>query len=362
MVPLSGVEAISPALEETQRQLLKPFRWGRWTRLALVSFLTGELVGGGGGFPTNVPFGGGKSGGHSGWDLVFRSLGERFWEFLPLIVAAVLAILALFVFFIYVSSVFRFILLDSVLYDRAEIRAGWRAYNQPGRSYFLWQISFGFTTLAAFALVILLPIVSPWGRRAIENPGQHIVLIVVGVVLMICAVFVVVILASLTSLFARDFVVPFMALEGVRALEAWRRVFAALKGQVGSYALYVLMKMVLAVGVGIAFAFVDVAVLIVLLIPILLIGLVAVLLGQAAGLTWNPVTITIAVFIGGLLAGGLLFVMAMISVPVAVFFQAYSLYFLGSRYPNLGDKLRYPAKPLPAPASAPPVAAPLPAS
>jgi hypothetical protein len=362
VAPLSGVEAISPALEETQRQLLKPFRWGRWSRLALVSFLTGELAGGGGGFNFNVPFAGGKSGGQSGWDWVVQALGERFWEFLPLIVAGALAILALFVFFIYVSSVFRFILFDSVLYDRAELRAGWRTYRQPGKSYFLWQICFGFATLAALALVILVPLISPWGREAIQNPGQHIVLIVVSVILMIMAVFAVVVLSGLTSIFARDFVVPFMAIEGVGALEAWRRVFLALKGQVGAYAIYVLMKLVLAVGAGIAFALMDVAVLIVLLIPILLVGLVAVLLGQAAGLTWNPVTITIAVFAGGLVAGGLLFVMAMLSVPVAVFFQAYSLCFLGSRYPKLGEKLTFPAKTSPTPGAMPPAAAPLPAS
>jgi hypothetical protein len=362
VAPLSGVEAISPALEETQRQLLKPFRWGRWSRLALVSFLTGELAGGGGGLNFSVPFGGGKSGGHSGWDLVLGALGDRFWDFLPLIVAGALALLALFVFFIYISSVFRFILFDSVLYNRAELRAGWRTYKQPGWAYFLWQTCLALATFAAFALVILLPLLSPWGRAAIQNPGQHILLIVASVILMIFALLVVVALSGLTSLFARDFVVPFMAIEGAGVMEAWQRVFQALKGQKGDFGIYVLMKMVLAVGVGIAFAFIDIAVLMVLLIPILLIGLVAVLLGQAAGLTWNPVTIAVAVVAGGAVGGGLLFVMAMLSVPVAVFFQAYSLYFLGSRYPNLGEKLTFPAKTSPTPGPMPPAAAPAPAS
>src|SRR5204862_3470413 len=129
------------------------------------------------------------------------ALGDRFWEFLPLMAAGALAILALFVFFIYISSVFRFILFDSVLYDRAELRAGWRTYQQAGKSFFLWQICFGFATFAAFGLIALVPIASPWGRRAIENPGQHIALIIVGVILIICAVFAVVVLRGLTSVF-----------------------------------------------------------------------------------------------------------------------------------------------------------------
>ncbi|PYV18912.1 MAG: hypothetical protein DMG21_03355 [Acidobacteria bacterium] len=118
----------------------------------------------------------------------------------------------------------------------------------------------------------------------------------------------------------------------------------------------------MAVGVGIAFAMIDIAALIVLLIPILLMGLVVVLLGQAGGLTWNLLTIALAVLAGGVVAGGLLFVMAMLSVPVAVFFQAYALYFLGSPYPKLGEKMTIRAKTSPSPGNLPPASAPLSAS
>jgi len=363
VAPLSGVEAISPALEETKRQLVKPFRWGRWTRLAVVSFLTGELAGGSWGPPGfKFPIGGERRGKGSDWDWLGRVLGDRFWEFLPLIIAGALALLLLFVFLIYVSSVFRFILFDSVLHNRCELAAGWRNYKRLGGSYFLWQICFGMATLAAFALVILVPILSPWGREAVKEPGQHLVIIILGVTLMVFAVLSVMVLSGLASLFARDFVVPFMAIEGVGVAEGWRRLFHSLAGQKSAYAIYVLMKMVLALGAGIAYALIDIAVLIVLLIPILLIGLVAVHLGQAADLTWNPVTIGIVVLAGGFLVGGLLFVMAMLSVPLAVFFQAYALYFLGSRYPQLGEKLTFPALGPPSPGTLLPTAAPLPAS
>ena len=363
MAPLSGVEAISAALEETKRQLFKPFRWGRWTRLAAVSFLAGELAGGSWGPPGfKFPIGGQRRGKGSDWDWLVPALGERFWEFLPLIIAGALALLLLFIFLIYVSSVFRFILFDSVLYNRCELGAGWRNYKRPGGSYFLWQLCFGMATLGAFALVILVPILSPWGREAIEHPGQHLVMIILGGTLMVLAVLCVVVLSGLASLFARDFVVPFMAIEGIGVAEGWRRLFRSLQGQKSAYALYVLMKMILAIGTGMGMALIDIAVLIVLLIPILLISLVAVLLGLATGLTWNPVTIGIAVLAGGLVAGGLLFVMAMLSVPLAVFFQAYALYFLGSRYPQLGEKLTFLAKGSPSSGTPPPAAAPLPAS
>ena len=47
-MPISAVDAISPAIEHTKRQLLQPFRFGQWMRLAVVGLLAGELSSGGG--------------------------------------------------------------------------------------------------------------------------------------------------------------------------------------------------------------------------------------------------------------------------------------------------------------------------
>ena len=40
-MPLSAVDAVSPATQHAKQQLLQPFRWGQWSRLALVGFLAG---------------------------------------------------------------------------------------------------------------------------------------------------------------------------------------------------------------------------------------------------------------------------------------------------------------------------------
>jgi len=78
-------------------------------------------------------------------------------------------------------------------------------------------------------------------------------------------------------------------------------------------------------------------------------GVIAVVLGKAAGLTWNLYTITLAVVVGSVVLAVLLFVMSLISVPAIVFFPAYSIYFFASRYPPL-DALLHPAQ-----ATAPPL-------
>jgi hypothetical protein len=108
----------------------------------------------------------------------------------------------------------------------------------------------------------------------------------------------------------------------------------------------------LAVGAAVIMSMVTVVVFLLILIPVGGIGVVAVLGGKAAGLTWNLYTITLAVVVGSVLAVAILYVFSLISVPVIVFFPAYSIYFFAARYPPLAAVL-YPA-PLLSPQGPPP--------
>jgi hypothetical protein len=103
-------------------------------------------------------------------------------------------------------------------------------------------------------------------------------------------------------------------------------------------------------------------VVIILLIPVGGFGVVAVLAGKAAGLTWNLYTITVAVVVGCVVLAILLYVVSLISVPAIVFFPAYSIYFFASRYPALDVILRPPppaAPQVPPPSFLPPDAQPI---
>jgi hypothetical protein len=94
---------------------------------------------------------------------------------------------------------------------------------------------------------------------------------------------------------------------------------------------------------------------VIIAIPTVGLSILAVLTGKSAGLTWNVYTITLAVVVGSILLAIFVYLIALISVPVIVFFPAYSIYFFAARYPALSAAL-YPAPPLSAriPAGAPP--------
>ncbi len=59
-----------------------------------------------------------------------------------LIAVLIVAGLVLLVLFLYVNSVMRFVLFDSVVAKECRIRESWSRRQGPGRRYFFWQILF----------------------------------------------------------------------------------------------------------------------------------------------------------------------------------------------------------------------------
>jgi hypothetical protein len=114
----------------------------------------------------------------------------------------------------------------------------------------------------------------------------------------------------------------------------------------------------MAIGAGIVVGIATLILGLIIAIPTAALSIIAILTGKSAGLTWNVYTITLAVVVGCILLAIFFYLIALISVPVMVFFPAYSIYFFGSRYPAL-SRVLYPAPPAPpAPPQIPSGAAP----
>ncbi|HEV2021627.1 MAG TPA: hypothetical protein VGQ94_03780 [Terriglobales bacterium] len=349
---ITAVQAMTPAFERAKQQLFRPFRFSHWWRLALTALLAGEMSSGGNwGNSGNwhVP---GRAGKGKDLFLLAAPPWMGWHDYLGVIVAAIALGLALGVVFIYVSSVFRFILFDSVLTERVRIREGWRRWQDRGGRFFLWQIGFSAVMLTLLGMVIGLPLLYAWRTGMFKDSGEHWGAFLVGGLLMLFVGGALLIAAVLVGVFNKDFVVPLMALEDLSAMEAWRRLLPMLKSEKGSYAGYIGMKIVLAIVSGIVFGILGLFALIFALIPLAILGIVVAALVVALGLTWNPFTIILAVLVGATGLFGLFWMMTLVSVPSVVFFQSYTLHFFGSRYARLGAMLAPPAPPTAAPVSA----------
>jgi len=160
-----------------------------------------------------------------------------------------------------------------------------------------------------------------------------------------------VIAGAVVFVLTKDFVLPIMAMEHTTAGQGWSRLRPMIQANLGSYLGYIGMKILLAMGAAIATGIASLIVILVLAIPV---GIVVGVLVAAFRLTWNPVTILLAVVGGGIFLLLLFFLLGLIAAPVAVFFQSYALLFFGLRYRAL-EMVLYPEPP-PAP---PPPAAPV---
>jgi hypothetical protein len=339
-LPISAVDTITLAFQHTKRQLVQPFRFGQWTRLAVVGLLAGEMGSGGCNVPSgnfNFPQQPGSS----------RQLLEQgFPNIDPAILGGLIATLAVtglvfVIVMLYVNSVMRFILFDSVLAKECHIRQGWTRRQGPGWKYFLWQLGYLFAVLAGMVVLLGIPAGFAFALGWFTTPHDHLLGLVLGGTLLFFVVVTFLLTAAAIHVLTKDFVVPQMALEGIGVIEGWRRLWPMMQVEQGGYAVYLLMKIVLAIGAGIVIGIVSVILALVVAIPTVLLGIVAAITGKTAGLTWNAFTITVAVVAGSILLAAFLYLVSLLAVPAIVFFPAYAIYFFAARYQALSLAL-YP--------------------
>jgi len=354
-LPISAVDAISPALLHTKRQLFQPFRFGQWTKLAVVGLLAGELGSGGCNRSfTNFNIPRGDSGRHFLEQAWMSQHGLQDWSmpnlaiYAGLIIALVASLLVLGIILMYVSSVMRFILFDSVLVRNCRVGEGWSRRQGPGFRYFVWKLLYFLASVVFFAVVIGIPVALALAGGWFKEPGEHVGPLILGGICLFLVVAIFAVVAAVVFVLTKDFVVPQMALEGIGAFEGWRRLWAMMQAEKGDYAIYIVMKIVMAIVAAVVIGIVNVILGLFFVLPTVVLGAVGVMAGKSAGLTWNAGTITLAVVVGCILLFCFLYLVSLVSVPAIVFFPAYSIYFFAGRYPALSAAL-YPAPPVPVP-------------
>lgn len=344
-MPVSAVDTITLAIEHTKQQLFKPFRVGQWTRLAIVGLLAGELGTSGSCNRSNLHLPT-----HPG--VQAHGMFPGFAGVDPALVAAIIAVLIvtgllLVITLMYVSSVMRFVLFDSIIAKECHIGRGWSLRQRPGWRYFLWKLLYLCITFAAIvglAILAGIPAAFAFAAGWFKEPGAHLVPLCWAASFLFLVLLIFFLAISVIFVLTKDFVVPQMALENIGAVEGWRRLWPMIKAEMSGYAIYIAMKILMAIGAGIAVGIATLILGLFLAVPTIGLGIIAVLTGKTAGLTWNAYTITLAVVVGSVLLAIFMYLIALISVPVVVFFPAYSIYFFAARYPPLHAVL-YPSAP-----------------
>jgi hypothetical protein len=220
------LEPFERAWQRMKLVLFRPFDLHKWFVVGFNAFLAGLA---------ESRNGSGGSRGRS--DMSFREfldLPDKAWAWLIshpgwfiaigfLAVVVIIILIAL----LWLSSRGKFMFLDNVVHNHAEIARPWREFRKEGDSLFLWRLVFGFIAFAIFAAFAVFFFV---GARQLYDAGfgQHVpIVFLIGLGL---TFLVLLLIIGYISLFLNDFVIPIMAKDRIPAVAGWRR-FLPLLGQ-----------------------------------------------------------------------------------------------------------------------------------
>ncbi len=246
---VSVITPVNLALATVRRTLFQPFDLAKWLALGFTAWLA--LLSAGGGLPGFNFTWPQRSVANPGQDYA-KAIGwlqANIALVLAVAVPLALAALAVGLALAWISSRGKFMFMDNVAANRAEVRAVWRRWRVQGNSLFLFTIGFGLVSLALLAalLVTLLLVAAPdLARRSF---GAHAIAALAlgggGLAAYLLAL-------GCVAVFLDDFIVPIMRARDCRVMAAWSWFGELLKLRPGIFILYLLFRLVLQAGLGAA--------------------------------------------------------------------------------------------------------------
>ena len=236
-------EPFSRAWNRMKIALFKPFDLHKWFIMGFSAFLAGLTEG-----PRNS--------GSSGWrkNTSFREFFDfpnKAWEWLIShpgwfigIVFIVIFLIILGVILIWLSSRGKFMFLDNVVHDRAEIAKPWKRYRTEGNSLFLWRLCFALICIGLFTSYIIFFFTTAYHlyKDSYNEAVPVFLIVVMSFLFILTAVFV-----GFISMFLNNFVVPIMYKKNIKTTQAWSRFLSLLKRYPFHFILYGLILFLLAI-------------------------------------------------------------------------------------------------------------------
>ncbi len=315
------------------RELLLPFEWGRWWRLALValflssgtalnppSIQTGLPTSFGGGAPTDP--GMGEDPELPGdFDAAVDALPS---DLIALAILLAVAGIALGIVLAAVGAVMEFVLIEALRRETVEIRRSFARRWRQGLRLFGFNVGLGIVSALVVGVLVSVAL-------APVLVADSLALTAVALVVVVPVVLAVAILAAAAFGFTSAFVVPTMVVEDCGVLDGWRRFWPVLRREYKEYLGFALVYVALLIVVGIATGIAVGVGAVLLGLPF---GIVAVIGTSLLGAGSTP-GIALLVVVGGLWLISVIALFAFVQVPVVTFLRYYSLFLLGDTEESL---------------------------
>jgi len=330
---LSATEAVSPAIARMKLLLFKPFRLGRSWKLAATGYLGGTAS-------MFLPF-----------PLIYLLFIPFVWHnhapgsVIAIICAAVAVMMAIYTTIFYLCSRLRFAFFDIVLIRGEFVAPAWRKYGAQSLKWALFKAALG----SVFCVLIAVPLV-PLARKifvALNNvhlehgqqPPPAFMQVIISIYAGIFALYIIIGIFALFSSLLSDFVVPSLALENTTLTEAFQRAGRLVRNEPGAVCLYTVIKIAIFLVGGMAVGVFFYIFLFAVILVAFIVGFLAYFLMHLLHVPQEAMSVI------GIIAGFLLYISTIVfgitfaNGTLYTILESYSLYFLGGRYPMLGDIL-----------------------
>lgn len=368
MKPLSPVDAIAPAFSRMRTVLMPPahaagapqrFRFGFFLKMVLVAALTNAAFYG-------ASFGFGLQGVGFAASAAGASVSHRHIYHTPsflahqaafvapsgtavaitaaLVIAGLIA-LGLWVLCGWLWSRLRFTLFDLVVYRGGRVAVAWSEYGQQAWRYFGLMVLVGLALVllvAATAGPLFLHLFAVLRHMTPQQINANPAVIFEHILPMYGVIFLFGLTATVADAVTQDFLLPPMAIEDAPLEVAFGRFFSLVRDRFWGLLGYLLLRFVMEIGL-------TWAALMAVFVVLLILGLG----GAGVGFVlyrslWHLGGFSAAMFVAYCVVAGLillaLYLLAMICVYgiVALFKQCYAVYFYGSHYQELGNRIEPP--------------------
>lgn len=242
----SVIAPVGMALETVRRVLFQPFNFIKWLAIGFTAWLALLESGMGTGFQFNPGQWKKEQASRCGqvvWEWI---LGHLFF-IIPLVILLVIMAFVAGLLILWLSCRGKFMFLDNVVGNRAEIVQPWHKFRAQGNSCFLFLICFGLAAAALLLLGVGLALLVSWPDLSRSHFGWHAAgAIGMGGVFFICFLITVI----CVRVFFEDFVIPIMILRTCRIIEGWKVFFELFRRHAGIFILYLLFRAVLGLAIG----------------------------------------------------------------------------------------------------------------
>ena len=288
---------INESIEKTKGRLF-PFNFREWMKLGLVSML---------GTPYSASQGASFNY-HNKGNIVGSAVAEGFSQALPLLMPLMIILpLAAAILAVYFSSLFYFIMFDSVNKEKTEIRKSYEKVKHQAMSLFNFRIWIGISILLLIGLAML--------AIYLLLSYSDIMGLMISILLLSIPLFLAIFAIALIALFADNVLVPYSYIKRMKIGKSWNNLKPLVRKNWAEILLYLFMVSVIDVVIVSAEAVIG----LIILLPFFFLLLALLILAPIIGILLSIIFVSIVCYI-----------LSVLALPLSVFKINYMALFISN--------------------------------